>query len=139
VRVARPIIIAIAARRRARTPEKFHTGEPLMDLYLSGKTALVTGASTIGCGRAIATALAREGVAVAIAARRVEALEKLAAEIKAAGYIEPVVLAGDLQDPDTPKRLAAEARSRLGHVDILVSAAGGRREVPLDGPREKWD
>ena len=54
-----------------------------MDLYLAGKTALVTGASTFGCGRAIATALAREGVAVAITARRIDALTKLARELKA--------------------------------------------------------
>ena len=110
-----------------------------MDLYLSGKTALVTGASTNGCGRAIARALAREGVAVAVTARRLESLRKLAAEIKAEGYIEPVVLAADLYDPETPKRLAAEARRRVGRVDILVNAAGGRREVPLDASREKWD
>jgi 3-oxoacyl-[acyl-carrier protein] reductase len=110
-----------------------------LDLYLSGKTALVTGASTRGCGRAIATALAREGVAVAIAARRLDALKQLAQELKAEGCIEPVVIAADLCDPETPARLAAEARQQLGHVDILVSAAGGRREVPLDAPREKWD
>lgn len=110
-----------------------------MDLYLSGKTALVTGASTKGCGRAIARALAREGVAVAITARRVEALDQLAQEIKAEGYIQPVVLGADLHDPAAPKRLAIEALTRLGRVDILVNAAGGRREVSLDAAREKWD
>ena len=110
-----------------------------MDLHLSGKTALVTGASTLGCGRAIATALAREGVAVAITARRIDALTKLARELKAEGCIEPVVIAADLYDPDTPARLAEQARQQLGRVDILVSAAGGRREVPLDAPRTKWN
>ena len=110
-----------------------------MDLYLSGKTALVTGASTRGCGGAIAAALAREGVAVAITARRLESLKELAQKIKAEGYIEPVVLAADLYDPETPERLAAQARRQLGRVDILVHAAGGRREVPLDAPREKWE
>ena len=110
-----------------------------MDLHLSGKTALVTGASTNGCGRAIARALAREGVAVAVTARRLESLKKLAEEIKAEGYIEPVVLAADLYDTETPRRLAAEAHRELGRVDILVNAAGGRREVPLDAAREKWD
>ena len=78
-----------------------------MDLYLTRKTALVTGASTFGCGRAIATALAREGVAVAITARRIDALTKLARELKAEGCIEPVVIAADLYDPETPARLAA--------------------------------
>ena len=90
-----------------------------MDLYLSGKTALVTGASTHGCGRAIAKALAREGVAVAIAARRLEALKTLADEIKAGGYIEPVALAADLYDPETPNRLA---RKRAGNWDASTSS-----------------
>ena len=99
-----------------------------MDLYLSGKTAIVTGASTQGCGQAIARALAREGVAVAITARRVEALRKLAAEIKAEGCIEPVVLPADLYDPETPERLAADARRLLGRVDIVAYA---RREYNL--------
>ena len=51
-----------------------------MDLQLSGKTALVTGASR-GIGRAIALGLAREGAKLAIAARRVNLLEELAREI----------------------------------------------------------
>lgn len=110
-----------------------------MDLQLSGKTALVTGASTMGIGRAIAAGLAREGVRVAITARRVELLRKAAQEIKAMGCAEPVVLAADLYDPETPERLAAAARERLGSVDILVNAAGGSRPIPFDAPREKWE
>ncbi len=110
-----------------------------MDLHLSGKTALITGASTSGCGRAIAMALAREGVTVAIAARRIDALKQLALDIKAESGITAVPLAADLYDADTPARLAAQARAALGRVDILVNAAGGRREVPLDAPRAKWD
>lgn len=110
-----------------------------MDLYLKGKTALVTGASTQGCGSAIARALAREGVAVAVSARRAGALEQLARDIAAEGGIAPVVLPADLYDPATPARLAAQARERLGRVDILVSTAGGRREVPMDAPRAQWD
>lgn len=110
-----------------------------MDLYLSGKTALVTGASTSGCGRAIARALAREGVAVAVTARRIDALKKLSEDLKAEGCIEPAVIAADLYDPETPQRLAAEACKHLRRVDILVNAAGGRREAPIDAPRAKWD
>lgn len=110
-----------------------------MDLHLTGKTAIVTGASTQGCGSAIAKALAREGVAVAITARRADALKKLAAEIKAEGSIEPVVLPADLYDPETPQRLAADARRLLGRVDIVAYAAGGNRTLKLDAPRERWD
>ena len=110
-----------------------------MDLQLTGKTALVTGASTPGIGRAIAAELAREGVTVAIAARRGELLRKVAQEIKAAGYAEPVVLEADLYDPATPERLAAAACDRLGRVDILVNAAGGSRPIPFDAPVETWE
>jgi 3-oxoacyl-[acyl-carrier protein] reductase len=110
-----------------------------MDLQLKGKTALVAGASSVGCGSAIAKMLAREGVAVAITARRMEPLQQLARDIDAEGGIEPVVLPADLYDPESPARLAADASRRLGRVDILVYAAGGRRNVALDAPREAWD
>lgn len=110
-----------------------------MDLRLNGKTALVTGASTPGLGRAIAMELAREGVTVAISARRGELLRKVAAEIKTAGYPEPVVLEADLYDPATPEQLAAAAIGRLGRIDILVNAAGGSRPIPIDAPVEKWE
>lgn len=110
-----------------------------MDLRLDGKTALVTGASTHGCGHAIAVALAREGVAVAVTARRLEPLQKLAREVKAEGHIEPVVIPADLYDPQTPERLAATARERLGRVDILVNAAGGSRPIPTDATKQQWE
>jgi 3-oxoacyl-[acyl-carrier protein] reductase len=66
-----------------------------MDLQLSGKTALVTGASR-GIGRAIALGLAREGVKLAIAARRVNLLDELAREIVSGRGGEPLVLESDL-------------------------------------------
>jgi 3-oxoacyl-[acyl-carrier protein] reductase len=56
-----------------------------MDLRLQGKTALVTGASA-GIGRAIAKALAAEGVQVVAAARRLELLQAMADEAEAAGH-----------------------------------------------------
>jgi len=110
-----------------------------MDLQLSDKTALVTGASTHGLGRAIAMELAREGVRVAISARRVGALEELAAEIEGAGGAAPVVIEADLYRPDTPGELCREATSELGRIDILVNAAGGSRTVPWDAALDKWD
>ena len=64
-----------------------------MDLQLEGKTALITGAS-MGIGRAIAMALAAEGVKVGIAARRSEELNKVAGEIVAAGGAQPTVPRG---------------------------------------------
>ena len=109
-----------------------------MDLQLSGKTALVTGSST-GIGRAIAFALAREGAKVAVAARRVELLNELAQEIKAANCSDAIVLEADFQDPVTPKRLAACAEQSLGRIDILVNCAGGSRPVPVNAPLERWE
>ena len=100
-----------------------------MDLQLSDKTALVTGAST-GIGRGIALALAAEGVRLAIAARRVNLLEELAALIVERGGQRPVVIGCDLQADDAAATLASAAVQGLGGVDILVNNAGGRAASP---------
>jgi 3-oxoacyl-[acyl-carrier protein] reductase len=97
-----------------------------MDLQLADKTALVTGAST-GIGRGIALVLAAEGVQLAIAARRANLLEELAAEIVQRGGKRPAVIAGDLYAEDASVTLARQATEALGHVDILVNNAGGSR------------
>jgi 3-oxoacyl-[acyl-carrier protein] reductase len=110
-----------------------------MDLMLAGKTALVTGASTQGLGRAIAMELAREGVRVAITARRGDALKTLAQEVERAGGPAAVVIEADLYEPDTPREIALEAARKLGHVDILVNAAGGSRTIPWDAPPDVWE
>lgn len=108
-----------------------------MDLQLKSRTALVTGAS-MGIGRAIALGLAREGAQVALAARRVDLLKEVAAEIERNGGKTPAVLETDLYNPEAPEHLAAAARQSLGRVDILVNAAGGSRPMPWDSPVEKW-
>ncbi len=109
-----------------------------MDLHLSDKTALVTGAS-VGIGRAIAKALAAEGVQLAIAARRVDNLQVLAQEIVAAGGKEPAVISCDLYENDASTRLAAAALKALGRVDILVNNAGGSRSFKeLHVSEEAW-
>lgn len=84
-----------------------------MDLQLAGRTALVTGASSVGLGRAIALGLAREGARLAITSRREALLKEAAREIGVEGCIEPVVIAADLYEPDAPERLAASARERV--------------------------
>ena len=108
-------------------------------MKLAGKTALVTGASSVGLGRAIALGLAREGVKVAITARRGDLLRAAAQEIKAASGHEPYVIEGDLYQPETPARIAAEALEKLGRVDILINAAGGSRPIPFATPAAVWD
>jgi 3-oxoacyl-[acyl-carrier protein] reductase len=110
-----------------------------MDLGLTGKTALVTGASSQGLGRAIALGLAREGVRLAITARRLDRLEEVAREIASLGASPPVVLDADLYAADTPGRVAKSACERLGQVDILVNAAGGSRPIDFEAPPERWE
>ena len=108
-----------------------------MDLQLSGKGALVTGASA-GIGRGIALALAREGVRLAIAARRGDLLEQLAGEITAAGGERPIPIVEDLMQEGAPERMAAAAVGGLGAVDILVNNAGGSRPFKVDTGEEQW-
>jgi 3-oxoacyl-[acyl-carrier protein] reductase len=108
-----------------------------MDMYLSDKTALVTGAST-GIGRGIALALAAEGVQLAISARRVALLEEVAETIAATGGKRPVVIESDLYGENAAAKLAAAALGGMGHVDILVNNAGGSRsfkELHVDEAR----
>jgi 3-oxoacyl-[acyl-carrier protein] reductase len=109
-----------------------------LDLQLSGKTALVTGASQ-GLGRAIAMGLAREGAHVALAARRKPLLEQLAKEIEGAGSKPPAIIEADLYDPATPARLAAAALQQLGRIDILINAAGGSRPMPFEAGVDRWE
>lgn len=109
-----------------------------MDLQLKGKTALVTGAS-MGIGRAIAMALAAEGVKTCVVARRGNLLEELAREIAAAGGPAPALLQADVMPEGAAGKIAAGALERLGHVDILVNSAGGSQPaLPLDAPEAKW-
>lgn len=108
-----------------------------MDLYLKGKTALVTGASK-GIGRAIAIALAAEGVKVFATGRNLDSLNNLANEIIANGGPAPVVFAQDLLAPDAPSKIATEALSAMGHIDILINNAGQSQPVDPAGPEEPW-
>jgi 3-oxoacyl-[acyl-carrier protein] reductase len=109
-----------------------------MDLQLKGRKALVTGAS-MGIGRAIARALAAEGVELAVVARRTELLAELAEEIAAAGGPRPAIIGADVMEPDAPARIRDEALAALGKVEILVNSAGGSRPLPIDAPEEKWE
>jgi 3-oxoacyl-[acyl-carrier protein] reductase len=93
---------------------------------LSGKTALVTGASG-GIGGAIARALSKAGVRVALSGTRVEALE----EVKADLDFGPIVLPCSLADPAAVDELVPQAEAVMGKVDILVSNAGVTKDTLL--------
>src|SRR5271157_1243108 len=86
---------------------------------LTGKTALITGASG-GIGAEIARALHKQGAVVALSGTRREALDALAAELGERTHVLPA----DLAQPEEAARLIAEAEAALGKVDILVNNAG---------------
>src|SRR3954469_9204636 len=109
-----------------------------MNLDLTSRTAVVTGAS-IGIGRAIAKALALEGVRVVAVARRKDLLEQLREDVRAAGGAGILPLVQDVMREDAGQKLAAAAVAELGHVDILVNNAGGSRPLAVDAPDSDWD
>jgi 3-oxoacyl-[acyl-carrier protein] reductase len=108
-----------------------------MELDFAGRTALVTGASQ-GIGRMTARMLAAAGVNVVAVARRVALVKELAAECSG-GDGEIIPLAADFYDEDAPECVAAEAGRLLGHVDILMNAAGQSRPIPFEAAREQWE
>jgi 3-oxoacyl-[acyl-carrier protein] reductase len=106
-----------------------------MELGISGKTALVMGASR-GIGRAVAAALAREGARVAMASRSRPRLTEAAAEIEG----ETAVLVADASDLDRLAALPGEVEEALGPIEILVTNTGGPPlGGALDNPLAEWE
>jgi 3-oxoacyl-[acyl-carrier protein] reductase len=105
---------------------------------LQGRIALVTGASQ-GIGRACALELARHGATVALAARQVDKLEAVAAEIREAGGTAGA-FALDISSEESIKAAAKEIIARFGKVEILVNNAGITRDtLVLRMKRDDWD
>jgi 3-oxoacyl-[acyl-carrier protein] reductase len=110
-----------------------------MDLNIRGRVALVAGASA-GLGEAVALALAREGVRLAVAARRVDRLEAVAARAKQLGAADARGFPLDLTDPASIAAMLDGVRSAFGDVDIIVLNGGGPKpgrftELTIDD----WD
>ncbi len=102
---------------------------------LTGKTALVTGASG-GIGKDIARALIGAGATVALSGTRREALEALAAEIGGTTHILPCNLA----DREETEKLIPAAEAAMGGLDILVNNAGVTRDMLFMRLKdEDWD
>ena len=100
-------------------------------MKLDGRIAIVTGAAK-GMGWDICLTLAREGAHLAVAARDVPPLDKLAKEIEAIGR-RALVAPTDVTDEAAVERLMARTRETYGRIDILVNAAGvtGPIETPV--------
>jgi NAD(P)-dependent dehydrogenase (short-subunit alcohol dehydrogenase family) len=92
-----------------------------MDLGLKGKNAIVTGGSQ-GIGKAIARELAREGVNVAIVARKQVPLDAVAKELSAETGGRVIGLTADVTSKDQVEAMVAEAAKRFGSLHILVNS-----------------
>jgi NAD(P)-dependent dehydrogenase (short-subunit alcohol dehydrogenase family) len=107
-------------------------------LELGGKTAVVIG-GTSGIGRAIAHGLADAGADVVSSSRRIEEVEKTAAEIEEKGR-KTLRITSDVADKSTLQHLLDQCVKEFGKVDILVNSAGVTKRTPtLDLPEDEWN
>jgi 3-oxoacyl-[acyl-carrier protein] reductase len=109
-----------------------------MDLEIEGNGALVM-ASSSGLGKASATALAREGVDVAINGRDEERLAAAAEEVRETATGEVLALPGDLTEASEVVALVEETVSAFGGLDHLVVSSGGPTRLRFEGTTdEDW-
>jgi NADP-dependent 3-hydroxy acid dehydrogenase YdfG len=109
-----------------------------MAAALDGTVALVTGASS-GIGEATARTLASHGAKVAVAARRLERLERLAAEIGGAGHTA-LAIEADITEKEQAVGAVDRTVDELGGLDIVVNNAGVMLLGPIeDAPTEEWE
>ena len=107
-----------------------------MDLGLTGKVAMVSGASR-GLGRAMAHALADEGMHLSVCARMRDALNETVVELSRAG--SAIGFVGDITRPEDAQKWVEETVARFGGVDVMVNNAGGARPGTLaELPESAW-
>ncbi|MGB9858240.1 MAG: SDR family NAD(P)-dependent oxidoreductase [Dictyoglomaceae bacterium] len=107
-------------------------------MSLKGKIALITGASR-GIGRAIAKALAQEGINLAINSKAEEGLIILKNELKEFG-IDILICPYDLRNPKVPKIIIEKVIEHFGGLDILINNAGIALAKPIiETTEEEWD
>jgi len=109
-----------------------------MSESLDGTVALVTGASS-GIGESTARALAAAGATVALAARRADRLEKLAADILSGGG-RALVCETDVTDPKQATAAVEDTVKKFGRLDTVINNAGVMLLGPIEGaPLEEWE
>ncbi|HEY0915845.1 MAG TPA: SDR family oxidoreductase [Solimonas sp.] len=105
---------------------------------IAGKVVVITGASS-GLGEATARHLAGLGARVVLGARRAGHLERLVAEIRAAGG-EAIATTTDVTDRDQVETLVARAVDQYGRIDVMVNNAGYMALAPMARLKvEEWD
>ncbi|XP_078082838.1 3-oxoacyl-[acyl-carrier-protein] reductase FabG isoform X2 [Mustelus asterias] len=97
--------------------------EETQRLSLSGKVALVTGASS-GIGAGTAILFAKLGAKLALNGRNEENLTKVGKACEEAGQCQPLLLLGDLTDEATVKKVVEDTVNHYGQLDVLVNSAG---------------
>ena len=120
-----------------RSKERRAAAKNKMDLGLSAKHCLVTGATT-GIGRAVARLLAQEGASLVIAGRNDALLKTLREDVAAAGGKVTAAIVADLATPEGLAHACEEAKA-AGPFDVLVNNAGGSRPLPPNADQGYWD
>src|SRR6059058_1575415 len=116
-------ILPARVRRANERANRFQRGLSVAySIDLSGRVAFVTGASS-GLGAQFARVLARSGAAVVLAARRIEKLKDLRAQIEGEGG-DAHVVGLDVTDVSSIKAAVAHAETEMGSIDILVNNSG---------------
>jgi gluconate 5-dehydrogenase len=132
-------------RRKKQNPSLLKSAskgedEPMSDLFkLDGKIAVVVGGAG-GIGEVLALGLSQHGAKVVVASRNLEALNKVAAEIKEETGGETLATQVDVTDEKSMENLVKEVMAQFGTVDILVNAMGlNIKRDAFDYPMEDWD
>jgi len=109
-----------------------------MNQNIAGKVVVITGASS-GLGEATARLLARHGATVALAARRADRIDALAAEINDANG-KALAVPTDVADREQVKALVAAVVEKFGRVDVMLNNAGLMPLAPLEDLKtDEWD
>src|SRR4029450_4114156 len=137
---ARRVSAALSFGQDGRERLERQEGQGAMDLGLKSRGAGITGGSR-GIGKAIARALAAEGVDLALIARGKEQLDKTVAEICKTAGVRVLGVPADISKTESVQEAAAAVKSQFPTVHILVNNAGGpirRMDRQINWPDTDW-